>query len=168
MKELDKYEVYKKKLNGVCEKNGLTYSIRNRAYPFLLTIEPVGGMDSQQSMIEGMEDCSNTGYISPDATLVFAYKDGVLTYKISETFTISDELFTKIKNLFKNLHFMWMQHFYRDWIEAQTKHCDADAEATAAEPVDGSETEPDAFDEFMTEGDSAPPCEDEDEQADEE
>ena len=62
MREVDKYGVYKEKLQGVCDENELTY-------------------------------------------------------KISETFTISDALFSKLKNLFKNLHAMWMQHFYRDWIE---------------------------------------------------
>lgn len=168
MKEIDKYGVYKEKLQGICDENGFTYSIQNRRYPFVMTIRPVSGVDSQMDMLEQMDDKEDTGYISPDATLVFAYKDGNLTYKISETFTISDKLFSKIKNLFKNLHFMWMQYFYRDWIETQALRCDADAEATAASPVEGTETEPDAFDEFMTEGDSVPPCEDEAEPADEE
>lgn len=164
MKELDKYDVYKKKLNGVCEKNGLTYSIRNREYPFLLTIKPLGGMEAQQTMLEGMED-SNTGYISPDASLVFAYKDGALTYKFSETFTLGDELFSKIKNLFKNLHFMWMQHFFRDFMETYPNRESAPqypTEGAAEEPYD--EDTDAAFDEFMDEAeDAVDDIEDEDE-----
>ena len=156
MKELDKYDVYKKKLNGVCEKNGLTYSIRNREYPFLLTIKPLGGMEAMQTMLEGMEDSNNTGYISPDASLVFAYKDGALTIKTSETFTIPDALFSKIKNLFKNLHFMWMQHFFRDFME----NC-PDRDLAPKDPTEGAAEEPfdedtdAAFDEFMDEAEDA-------------
>ena len=133
MREVDKYGVYKEKLQGVCDENELTYVIQNNKYPFLMTIKPLGGMDAQQTMLDGMEDNNRTGYISPDATLVFAYKDGELTYKISETFTISDALFSKLKNLFKNLHAMWMQHFYRDWIE---RHSQAVCENTACEQAE--------------------------------
>lgn len=132
MREIEKYNVLKEKLQGICDKNSLTYSIQNRKYPFLMTIKPLGGMEAQQTMMEGMDNPGETGYISPDASLVFAYRDGVLTYKISETFTISDALFTKIKNLFKNLNNLWMMYFYRDAIECG---CDAPCENPSAEPV---------------------------------
>ena len=112
--EIGKYTEIKEKLSKACTKNGLTYSIQNKGYPFLLIIKPMGGMDAQQTMMEGMDDAAGTGYISPDASLVFAYRDGDLTYKISETFTISDKLFNKLKGLFQKLHGMWMQHFFRD------------------------------------------------------
>lgn len=115
--EIGKYSEIKEKLSKACASAGFTYSIQNRSYPFLLTIKPLGGMDAQQTMMEGMEDAGETGYISPDASLVFAYRDGDLTYKISETFTISDKLFNKLKSLFRSLHDMWMQHFYRDMYE---------------------------------------------------
>ena len=156
--EIGKYTEIKDKLSKACAQNGLTFTVQNKGYPFLLTIKPMGGMDAQQAMIEGMEDAAGTGYISPDASLVFAYRDGNLTYKISETFTISDELFNKIKGMFKKLHEMWMQHFYRDVYEhrpylAPENHSkaddltpvdDDDADAFAdfldtAEPADGTE-----------------------------
>ena len=115
--EIGKYTEIKDKLAKACAQNGLTYSIKHDGYPFLLTIKPMGGMDAQQTMMEGMDDAAGTGYISPDASLVFAYRDGDLTYKISETFTISDKLFNKLKGLFQKLHGMWMQYFYRDVYE---------------------------------------------------
>ena len=151
MRELDKYNVLKEKLQGICDKNNLSYTIKNRSYPFLMTIKPIGGLDAQQTMLEGM-DTGETGYISPDASLVFAYRDGVLNYKISETFTISDALFTKIKNLCKKLHDMWMMHFYRDVIE-----CGA---PTTSEPAEVVEDTDGAFDEFM---DTAAPALEDDE-----
>ena len=91
--EIGKYTELKEKLYKTCNENSLTCTINNKGYPFLLIIKPMGGMDAQQTMLEGMDDPGETGYISPDASLVFAYRDGNLNYKISETFTISDKLF---------------------------------------------------------------------------
>lgn len=152
MRELDKYNVLKEKLQGICDENNLTYTIKNRSYPFLMTIKPIGGVDAQQTMLEGM-DTGETGYISPDASLVFAYRDGVLNYKISETFTISDALFTKIKNLCKKLHDMWMMHFYRDVIECGgVPSSDTLTPAQVAENCDAEDEDTDeAFAEFMSE-----------------
>lgn len=156
MNEIGKYGVLKEKLQGICEENNLTYHINNKGYPFLLTIKPLGGMEAQQSMIEGMDEAVDTGYISPDASLVFAYRDGDLTYKISETFTISDKLFNKLKGLFKKMHDMWMQYFYRDVYE----HSPGMApENRYTGPQEGSvsaegEDETDPFADFMA--DAAP------------
>ena len=156
MREIDKYNVLKEKLQGICDENSLTYSIQNRTYPFLMIIKPLGGMDAQQTMLEGM-DTGDTGYISPDATLVFAYRDGVLNYKISETFTISDTLFTKIKNLCKKLHDMWMMYFYRDVIECGgAPTCDAPTPTQDTEncEAEGEDTDAD-FSEFLAEAEPA-------------
>ena len=152
MKEISKYEVYTEKLSNICEENGLTYSIQRNAYPFLLTIRPVGGMDAQLSMLEGMDENEATGYISPEASLVFAYKDGVLTHKISGTFTISDSLFNKLKNLFKNLHSMWTMHFFRNSMETGAFKLQNETQAETAEESDEDdfpEEGVDPFEEFM-------------------
>jgi hypothetical protein len=118
MNEIGKYGVLKEKLQGICDENNLTFSIQNKKYPFYMTVKPCGGMDAQMSMLEN-EDTGDTGYISPEAIIVFAYKDGELTYKMSETINISDALFNKIKNLFKKLHACWMQYYFRD----RTENC---------------------------------------------
>lgn len=116
MREIDKYGVYKEKLQGICDENNLTFSIQNRKYPFFMTVKPISGMDAQMSMLED-EDTGETGYISPEAIIVFAYKDGDLTYKMAETINISDALFNKIKNLFKKLYSCFVQHYFRDRTE---------------------------------------------------
>ena len=148
--EIGKYTEIKLKLEKACEQNGLTYSIQNKGYPFLLIIKPMGGMDAQQTMMEGMDDADGTGYISPDASLVFAYRDGDLTYKISETFTISDKLFNKLKGLFQKLHGMWMQHFFRDVYEHSpglAPEYRSENQGDAAGPVDDEDAG--AFADFM-------------------
>lgn len=114
MSEISKYEAYKKKLQGVCDENDLVFRFRQHDYPIMLTIRPVSGVAEQMCMLEMAEE---KGYTSPDAYIVFTYKDGELTYKTSETFTISDTLFNKIKNLYKNLHFLWLQYFFRSVLE---------------------------------------------------
>ena len=166
MREIDKYSVLKEKLQGICDENNLTYTIKNKGYPFLMTIKPLGGMDAQQTMIEGMDSTEGTGYISPDASLVFAYRDGDLTYKISDTFTISEKLFNKLKGLFRKMHDMWMQHFYRDVYENSpylTDSCSNSQEEVSAPVVDEDAT--DAFADFMADSE---PAEDGEEAEDEE
>lgn len=137
MNELNKYFTYKEKLQGICDENDLTFSIQNKRYPFYMTVKPISGIDAQMSMLEETESGGETGYISPDAVIVFAYKDGDLVYKMSETINISDALFNKIKNLFKKLHACWVQYYFRD----RTESCVA-----GYEPVQG-ETETTDIDE---------------------
>lgn len=155
--EIGKYTEIKEKLSKACAENGLTFTVQNKGYPFLLTIKPLGGVGAQQTMIEGMDAPGDTGYISPDATLVFAYRDGNLTYKISETFTISDKLFNKIKGLFQKLHDMWMQYFYRDVYEhnpllAPENRPSAPADNSTA---DEDEDDTDAFADFTVDSEPA-------------
>ena len=168
MREIDKYGVLKEKLQGICDENGLTCSIQNQKFPFLMIVKPLGGMDAQQTMMEGMDNSTEgTGYISPDASLVFAYRDGDLTYKISETWTISEKLFGKLKNIFKKMHDLWMQYFFRDafeshpgWVPAlDPTTLDQDTENCTAEDEDPDE----AFAEFLAE---AEPAEDDEETED--
>lgn len=113
MSEISKFEAYKKKLDGICEENHLVAKFACRSYPITLTIRPLTGLEEQLSMLEEEE----TEYISPDASLVFAMSDGNISYRMSKTFTISDALFSKLKNLFKNMHSCYTQYFFRNVIE---------------------------------------------------
>lgn len=110
MSERIKFDAYKKKLQGICEENGLVFRFRYENYPISLTISPVGGVAEQTSMLEQAEE---KGYKSPDAHIVFVHDGGELFYKTSAIFTIDDALFNKIKNIYKNMHYLWLQNFYR-------------------------------------------------------
>ena len=142
MNEFEKHSAYRDKLEDLCMESKLTYSMQLNRYPCTLTIKPVGGMDAQISMLE--DDAAN--YISPDASIVFAFVDGDLTIRTSETFTIDDSLLQKIKNLFKNLYTTWTQYFFRDAMERGIR-------PAAADPQRDSEATPEAaeadFDEFF-------------------
>ena len=114
MSEIYKFQSYKKKLEGVCNENNLVFRFRQNEYPISLTILPSSGVEEQMDLLAS--DADKTA-ISPDARLVFYYKDGDLIYKISEGFVIGDALFSKLKNLYKNMHFTWLQYFFRNLVE---------------------------------------------------
>lgn len=117
MNEVGKFEVYKKKLQGICDEHNLVYSFKKDRYPITMTVKTTGGIDGQMAMLE---DAEEEGYRSPDARLVFVYEDGDLDIRFSETFTISETLLNKLKNLFKNMHTLWLQYFFREIMERGT------------------------------------------------
>lgn len=112
--EASKFAAQRTKLKNICEAHDLTYTFIKNSYPIKLIIRPIRGVGEQMSMLE---TASENSYISPDAYLLFTMKDGVLVYRMSKTFTISDTLFNKIKNIFKNMHYLWLQFFFRDLVE---------------------------------------------------
>lgn len=174
MNEIGKYNVLKEKLQGICDENDLTFAIHNQKYPFFMTVKALSGMDAQMSMLEDSGENGDTGYISPDAVIVLAYKDGDLTYKMSETINISDALFNKIKNLFKKMYSCYMAYYFRDRTESgcddtekdqndtEDPTVDTETEANVTEEPafdteDGVVVEPDEFSKFFDDADVTAP-----------
>lgn len=120
MNEMDKLGVLEKKLGGICDKHDLIYKFSYDRYPITLTIRPAGGMDNQISMLESSE-ADEGNYTSPDAYIMFAFKDGELIYRTSKTFTIPDTLFAKVKNSFKKMHALYCQYVHRMDVENKVK-----------------------------------------------
>lgn len=114
MSEISKYEAQKKKLDGLCEEHDLTYRFNHYQYPITLTIRPLQGVEEQLSLLEAAD---TKDYISPDASMVIYRKDGELAMKINGTFTISEALRSKFKNIYTKMSDFWLQYFFRDLIE---------------------------------------------------
>ena len=114
MSEIDKYEAQKKKLDNLCEEYDLVCSLKHDRYPITLTIKPLTGAGEQLSMLEAAEE---KDYISPDASMVIYNKDGELAMKINGTFTISEALRNKFKNIYIKVSTYWLQFFFRDIME---------------------------------------------------
>lgn len=110
MSESTKYDAQKKKLDGLCEEHDLTYRLKHDRYPITLTIKPLTGMDQQLDMLA---DAENKDYISQDASMVIYRKDGELATKITGTFTISEALRNKFKNIYVKVSDFWLQYFFR-------------------------------------------------------
>ena len=99
MNEEATFAVYQKKLKGICEENDLQATFNRSGYPLTMTVRPLQDVANQMSMLEKVED---NGYTSLDASIKFSYEDGAIKYTLSKEFVISDALFTKLKNLFRN------------------------------------------------------------------
>ena len=115
MSESSKYDAQKKKLDGLCEEHDLTYRLKHDRYPITLTIKPLTGMDQQLDMLA---DAENKDYISQDASMVIYRKDGELATKITGTFTISEALRNKFKNIYVKVSDFWLQYFFRQVMES--------------------------------------------------
>lgn len=102
------------RLQGVCDENKLVWQFRRDTYPISMTIRPCNGVGEQMDMLANADE---NGYTSPNAFIRFSYEDGDIEYKTSETFSISDALFTKIKLIFKKMHLYYQQYFFRYVIE---------------------------------------------------
>ena len=160
MSEISKYDAQKKKLDGLCEEHDLTFRLRHDRYPITLTIKPLTGMDQQMDMLA---DAENKDYISQDASMVIYRKDGELATKITGTFTISEALRNKFKNIYIKISDYWLQYFFRDIVEkdliAKSKIPVIDED----EAEDDDEEEEELPDSEETEDDAAGSDADEDE-----
>lgn len=75
------------------------------------------------------------------------------------TLTISDALFSKIKNLFKKLHYFWLQYFFRELIEkgvltTSTMPVIDEDDAEDFNPDSEEDDEEEDFDEYLEVEDS--------------
>ena len=118
MSEISMYEAQKKKMQGLCDEHELVFRFRKETYPITFTIQPVGGMDAQISMLESVEE---VGYRSPDASMTWIFENGVLDTKVQGgTFSISKILRTKIENILIKMITYWQQYFFRDVLEKES------------------------------------------------
>lgn len=112
MSEINRYDAQKKKMQGLCDEHELTWRFRKDIYPIMFTIRPVQGMDAQMSLLESVED---KGYISPDASMTWIFKDGDFETRVQGgTFTIPKVLRNKIENILLKMITYWQQYFFHD------------------------------------------------------
>lgn len=115
MSEITLYEAQVKKMQGICDEHNLTYRFLKDRYPIIFIIRPIQGMDAQLSMLENVED---EGYISPEAEMMWIFKDGNLETRVSGgTFTIAKTLRTKIESILMKMITYWQQYFFKDVLE---------------------------------------------------
>lgn len=118
MSEITLYEAQAKKMQGICDEHNLTYRFLKDRYPIIFIIRPIQGMDAQLSMLENVEEA---GYISPEAEMMWIFKDGALETRVTGgTFTISKTLRTKIESILMKMITYWQQYFFRDVMEKRS------------------------------------------------
>lgn len=174
MSEITLYEAQAKKMQGICDEHNLTYRFLKDRYPIIFIIRPIQGMDAQISMLEAVEEA---GYISPEAEMMWIFKDGALETRVTGgTFTISKTLRTKIESILMKMITYWQQYFFKDVLEKHSLAAgmmpvisedeveDDDAyeedpedpdDAEAPEMLDGDDAEDDADDDLGDTADSS-------------
>ncbi len=155
MNELAKYEVYKKKLDGLCDEHGLVANFKSTDYPIALSVTPNMGVGEQLSILANAEDGR---VLATEARLRFTMKDGDVAYEVTGGINVSDALLTKMKNLFVNMTRCWQGHFFREVVSRnliQAERLPTPATSTAlpedAEPIE--DYEPELDDDMFNGGD---------------
>lgn len=138
MIERDNLETLQTKLKNICEENGLIPVFKNKQYPVTLIIQPDTSGDAQMSLLEDGERPNPKG-----SELRFTFRDGKILYRTTGGIELSEATFNKLKNLFKKLHYAWLQVYFLESL--QTK---GSSTVVAGDAVDESdaETPPDDLD----------------------
>lgn len=105
------YEKTYEKIEDICMDNNLAFSFENSKFPIVAKITPSFEVKNQMRMETG----EDSNYISGEIQLVFGE---VLNMKILNDFYIEDKLLNRIKNQAKNLHYIYLQQYFKkmmDW-----------------------------------------------------
>lgn len=148
--ESQNFEGYKKKLESLCDEHGLVYSFRYDTYPAALTIQPAGDMDSQVTMLEY---AGEKPVNSPDAKLVLEIRNGLVEMSTCERLYMTDALYKKFVNLFKKLHYSYLQMLHEELVKAGSiQKLPFPAPSQEQKPE-----KPEVFDGELDEADGEPP-----------
>lgn len=110
--EKNLFDLQQKKLQAVCAENELRYEFNYDECPVTLIVRPDTQVPGQMSLLG-----SENKKMSAASCIKFLFKDGAISYEIHNGFVISDAVFSKIKGLFKKMHYTLLQCVYRIVIE---------------------------------------------------
>ena len=117
MNEYERYVKCEDKLSELCHDAKLQYFLSFNQYPAILIIRP--DMEAEEQYLFECEQETTSRATSPEAFIRFSFEDGELTYKFSDSFTITDSVLAKIKQHFKNLYDCHTKLFFRKVMEQQ-------------------------------------------------
>lgn len=137
MIERDNLETLLKKLSNICEENELIPVFKNKQYPVTLIIQPDTSGDAQMSLLEDGERPNPKG-----SELRFTFRDGKILYRTTGGIELSEATFNKLKNLFKKLHYAWLQVYFLESLQNKSQIAsEDDLEHSTAEDVAGDDFE---------------------------
>ena len=97
------------KIEKVCKDEKLEYTWEHMNFPIIATITNNREMANQEVMDLGDQ---GVNLLPSDGELRFIF-DEELSIRIDDDFQISDEVFSKLKNLFRKLHYEHLQLFFK-------------------------------------------------------
>ena len=100
----------------MCDEHNLTYRFLKDTLPHHLHHPPDSGHG--RTDFHAGEAVEEAGYISPEAEMMWIFKDGALETRVTGgTFTISKTLRTKIESILMKMITYWQQYFFKDVLE---------------------------------------------------
>lgn len=132
----DKFDAQETKLENTLSKNYLLHEFDTTRYPMTLTITQNQSPDAQMALY----DQDDGDVSSQDAKLVFTFFVGAVGMRTYGRLVIPDDLLTKIKNIGKKMHSLYLQGDFARRME-QAGRCDAASYGGTVESDDGDEDE---------------------------
>ena len=101
------------KIHDTCRKNDLKFTFESSKFPIIATISPDLEKFNQMSFkLPGDDEREEkTNYVNGKIRFVFGEE---LTVNIINDFMIEDKLLNKIKNQIKNLHYLYLQLYFKE------------------------------------------------------
>lgn len=113
--ELQLFESVQDKLEEMLAESGLVCTFHCDGYPIALTVSHSQDPGDQLELFSGDE-----GAISArDAKLHFIFQGGDIIVRTDSRLVISDALMGKIKGQAKKMHYLYLQAYHRQRVEAE-------------------------------------------------
>ena len=114
-----KYDNMVEKLENLMEKHQLLYEWLDGEKDIVLCVKPNRIDGEQTSFIEDSEGTS-----SSDAAISFIFKNGEIVINSCGKLFISEALMNKLKNIAKKLHYLYLQVYREEMMDAEeTDEC---------------------------------------------
>jgi len=111
----DDFSVTHEKISETCHKNKLVFNLECRKFPVIATLSPdLETFNQMQFDFGDMERKEKSNYINGQIKFIFGDE---LQVNILNDFLIEDKLLNKIKGLVKNLHYIYLQLYFKDKTE---------------------------------------------------
>ena len=122
MNEKTRYNAIKDKLDKLLDDNNLVGTFHKDTYPICLSV----GQNMEPSAQMELFKTATHAISATDARLQYIFSDGEIIVRTDSRLIISDDLMTKIKGLAKNMHYLYLQAFFRERMEKGNNGSDTD------------------------------------------
>ena len=100
------------KIPETCLKNDLEFTLESMKFPIIATLSPdLEKFDQMRFKLPGEEERKEQNYVQGKIRFIFGEE---LTMDIINDFMIEDKLLNRIKNQIKNLHYLYLQLYFKE------------------------------------------------------
>lgn len=139
IKELMQFSAVESKLNKLLAENNLVHSFKCSGYPIVLIVSQDTDPAAQMELFSQDEGTS-----SRDSRLAFIFQNGDIIVRTDSRLVISDSLMSKIKGYAKKMHYLFLQAFFRKFVEENNYDASIDWPVSLPESTDDDDTEIDS------------------------